>query len=59
MQVEIKGGKLVITLPLAPAGTVSKSGKSITVASSNGNQKTGVMNNGKEIIVGVNAYSAV
>ena len=56
MQVKIDGKNLVITLPIAKKGTMSKSGKSYTVATTNGNVKTGVKTDQGEITVGVNAY---
>jgi hypothetical protein len=55
MKVEMKDGNLIITMPLEKP-TPSASGKTLVVASTHGNQKTGVEIDGKEIIVGVNAY---
>lgn len=54
MQVEIKGDKLLITIPISPRP--SASGKTTVVASSNGNHATSALHNGKPIVVGVNAY---
>jgi len=45
---------LVITLPIEPSR--SKSGKSIVVASTRGNQPSTAMVNGKQVTIGVNAY---
>jgi hypothetical protein len=56
MTFEIKGNSLVITAPLKK-GALSKSGKSFVVATTNGNQKTGLQVDGKEIILGLNAYT--
>jgi len=54
MKVEIKDGKMVITLPISPRA--SKSGKSTVIASSGGNQPTTAQYEGQAVIVGVNAY---
>jgi len=54
MQVEIKDGKLVITLPINPA--VSKTGKSEVIATTHGNVKTSTTYKDKPVTVGVNAY---
>lgn len=58
MQTEIKkiGGHdhLVITLPMER--TVSASGKSIVIATTRGNQPTGLNIDGKPLTIGVNAY---
>ena len=55
MQVEIKDGNLVITIPMQKP-TPSASGKTLVVASSHGNQPTSAQVNGKPIILGLNAY---
>ncbi len=55
MKVEIVGKNLVITLPIRPR-TPSKTGKSLIVAGSDGNKETTCQIDGKNIIVGVNAY---
>jgi len=54
MKVELKGNELIITLPVSPRP--SKSGKSLVIASSAGNQPTSAVYEGKPIIIGVNAY---
>ena len=54
-QVEVKGGKLVITMDLETPRP-SASGKSLTVASTHGNLATTATVDGKPVIVGVNAY---
>ncbi len=48
--------KLVIELPVNDPLVPSKSGKSMIVASSHGNQKTDAEVDGKQIIIGLNAY---
>lgn len=55
MTVKVNGNKLVIELEMqepAPSAT----GKTLVVASTHGNQKAGVQVQGKEVIIGVNAY---
>jgi hypothetical protein len=49
------GDMLVIRIPIAKA-TPSASGKTLVVASTRGNQKTGIQIDGKDVYVGVNAY---
>lgn len=57
MQVAQKGSNLVITIPMnANPTTVSKTGKTLSVASSNGNKETEIEVQGRKVIVGVNAY---
>ena len=46
---------LVIRIPIAKA-TPSASGKTMVVASTRGNQKTGLQIDGKDLYLGVNAY---
>lgn len=52
---EIKGKKLVITADIEEARP-SASGKTMVIASSNGNSPTSATVNGKVVIVGFNAY---
>lgn len=54
MNVVQEGNNLVITLPMKKE--VSKSGKSIVIASSNGNKPTSIQIDGKVLTIGVNAY---
>ena len=56
MKVEIVGGNLVITAPIKEE--VSKSGKSLLLASSGGNKATTVEYKGKPVIIGLNCYIA-
>ena len=46
---------LVIRIPIKKP-TPSASGKTLVVASTRGNQKTGVQIDGKDLYVGANAY---
>jgi hypothetical protein len=55
--VKIEGSELVIRIPMqTPAPSFS--GKTLVVATTRGNIKTGAMVGGKEIVIGVNAYVA-
>lgn len=54
MKVEIIGNELVIHAPIKKVP--SKSGKSILVAGSGGNKPTAAVIDGKNVIVGLNAY---
>lgn len=56
MKVEIKNGKLVITMDMRDPPSPSKSGKTLVVATSSGNQVTTAVVDGKPVTVGVNAY---
>ena len=56
MNVEQKGNKIIITIDAEKKPAPSASGKTLVVASSHGNQATGVLIDGKPLIVGVNAY---
>jgi hypothetical protein len=49
---EVKDNKLIIEVDLSLEGGLSKSGKTITIASTKGNQKV----EGTEVIVGLNVY---
>jgi hypothetical protein len=50
-----EGDMLVIRIPIAKA-TPSASGKTLVVASTRGNQKTGLQIDDKDLYLGVNAY---
>ena len=52
---QIKNGKLIIEADLQPA-TPSKSGKTMVVASTNGNITTTAQVDGKAVVIGLNAY---
>jgi hypothetical protein len=55
MKTTIKDNILHIEIPLH-APRPSATGKTLTVASSNGNQPTEARVNGQSVVVGVNAY---
>ena len=54
--VKIEKGNLIITIPMNAEPVVSGSGKSLVVASTNGNQKTSLQVQDKPLVIGVNAY---
>lgn len=56
MKVEKKGKRLIIDMPINEPFEPSKSGKSDIVASSHGIQKTDVVIDHRELVVGVNAF---
>jgi hypothetical protein len=55
MQVEIKNGQLVITIP-TQRPTPSASGKTLVIASTRGNKTTEAKVDGKPVVIGLNAY---
>ena len=55
MKAEIKDGKLVITIDMQDPEP-SASGKTLVVASTHGNMNSGVKVQGKDVIIGLNAY---
>ncbi len=55
MQAVIENGKLIITIDLQQP-TPSKSGKTLVVATSNGNKATTAVVDGKPVTIGLNAY---
>lgn len=56
MKAEIKDGNLVVTIPINDPPTESKSGKSLIVASTNGNIRPGLTIDGQPVTIGLNAY---
>lgn len=56
MTAKIVGNKLVIEIPLNAAPVLSTTGKSLVVASTHGNKVTEAQINGKNVVVGLNAY---
>ena len=55
MEATIKGNQLIITIDLQKAA-LSKSGKTLTVASSNGFKQTDAKVDGKPVSISVNAF---
>lgn len=58
MTAKIVGSKLVIEIPLNAVPVLSTSGKTLVVASTHGNKVTDAQIDGKNIVVGLNAYIA-
>lgn len=56
MKVTIEGKDLVIRIPMQSPPQPSASGKTLVVASSRGNQKSDVTVDGKQVVIGLNAY---
>lgn len=56
MQATIKDGKLVIEIELQKPPAPSASGKTLVVASTHGNQVSGLTIDGQSVVIGVNAY---
>lgn len=56
MKAEIENGELVIRIPVNNPLTPSKSGKSLIVASTNGNIRPGLTIDGEPVVIGLNAY---
>jgi hypothetical protein len=55
MDVKIENGKLIISIELQDP-TPSASGKTLVVASTHGNMATQCVINGKNVVIGLNAY---
>ena len=55
MEVKIENGKLIITIELQKP-TPSASGKNLIVASTKGNVVTECLIDGKNVVIGLNAY---
>ncbi len=58
INVTVKDGRLLISIPVNAAPTPSASGKTLVVASTHGNLKTSVLVDGKPLTLGLNAYIA-
>lgn len=55
MDVKIEDGKLIITIEMQKP-TPSASGKTLVVATTHGNMQTECLVEGKNLVIGVNAY---
>ena len=55
MEVKIENGKLIITIDLQEP-TPSASGKTLVVATTHGNKVTECVVDGKNVVIGLNAY---
>ncbi len=56
MTAKIVGDKLIIEIPINPVPVSSMTGKTLVVASSHGNKVTEARVQGKNVVVGLNAY---
>ena len=56
MTAKIVGNKLVIEIPLNSVPILSSTGKTLVIASSHGNKTTDAKVDGKNVVVGLNAY---
>lgn len=54
--VKIEGNVMVIRIPMNKPPTLSSSGKTLLVASTNGGRKTDLQVDGKQVSINVNAY---
>jgi len=52
----VEGNELVIRLPINQGKVRSKSGKTLIVATTNGNIQTDILIDGTPVVLGVNAY---
>jgi hypothetical protein len=52
----IEGNKLIVEIELNKEPEQSKTGKTLVVASTHGNKTTQAKVNGKNIVIGLNAY---
>lgn len=58
MKATLKDGILTIEIPANANPVASKTGKSLVVASTQGNKATALIVNGKPVVIGLNAYIA-
>ena len=56
MNARIEGTKLIVEVELKKEPEMSKTGKSLLIASSHGNKPTPAKVNGKNVVVGLTAY---
>ena len=56
LNARMAGGKLIVEIDLETPPKRSKSGLTLVVASSHGNQKTELVIEGKPVVIGLNAY---
>lgn len=59
MNARIEGKKLIVEIDMNEQPEISKTGKTLVVASSHGNKTTQAKVNGKNIVVGLNAYISI
>lgn len=56
LQASISKGILTVQIPVNSQPTPSSTGKTLSVASTHGNQVTSVIVDGKPLVIGLNAY---
>lgn len=56
MKVTIENNELVIRIPMQTPPQPSASGKTLVVASSRGNKVSEAVIDGKQVVIGLNAY---
>jgi len=56
MKVTIENNELVIRIPMQTPPQPSASGKTLVVASSRGNKVSEAVVDGKQVVIGLNAY---
>ena len=59
MTARIEVNKLIVEIELKQSPETSRTGKTLVVASSHGNKTTQAKINGKNVVVGLNAYIPV
>ena len=59
MNTRIEGNKLIVEIEMNKEPELSKTGKTLVVASSHGNKPTSAKVNGKNVVIGLNAYIPV
>ena len=58
IQIDVKGNKMTITCDLSEKGELSASGKSMVIASTQGNQSVGTGKGAEVVKVGLNVYKS-
>jgi hypothetical protein len=56
MNARIENNRLIIEIEMNKEPELSKTGKTLVVASSHGNKPTTAKVNGKNVVIGLNAY---
>ena len=59
LKIDVKGSIMTITCDISDKGEISKSGKSMVIASTQGNQSVGTGKGADVVKVGVNIYRSV
>jgi len=59
MEFKEVNGKLIVTIDLNKDGAISSTGKTMSYATTHGNVSTGIMKDGKPLMVGLNAFTSI